>query len=208
MPLARPPVLRFLLGDRPGLIFRVSGVDARALSVHAGSINLYGALPWAGGQALARYVLDHPDTVAGRRVLDLATGGGLVAIAAGRAGAARVCAYDVDPLSGAATTLNASLNRSAVTVTVADPLDGDPDEADVILAGDVFYSRQMASRVLDFLDRARRRGVDVLVGDPGRAYLPRERFAPVAVYDVPVSRALESADSKRTTVWRLAHGPR
>ncbi|MBQ1051280.1 methyltransferase [Micromonospora sp. C51] len=164
------------------------------------------AFAWAGGQGLARYVADHPETVAGRRVLDLASGSGLVAIAAARAGATAVRAVEVDELAVAAVALNAEANGVRVDAELGDILDGDAGDAEVILAGDVFYSEAMANRVLRFLLRATRAGASVLVGDPGRAFLPRERFNELATYDVPVSEALESVRVKRTTVWRLRAG--
>jgi predicted nicotinamide N-methyase len=160
------------------------------------------AFPWAGGQALARYILDHPETVTGRRVLDLAAGSGLVAIAARLAGATDVTANDIDTLSTAAIPLNAHLNGVTLTVTTADLLGADPDGYDVILAGDVFYDRAMAHRVLPFLRTATDRGATVLVGDPQRAHLPHAEFTILATYDVPVHDALESAEVKRTTVLR------
>ena len=134
------------------------------------------AFAWAGGQALARYVTDHPELVAGRRVLDLASGSGLVAIAAARAGAASVRAVEVDELAVAAVALNAEANGVRVDAEFGDILDGDAGDAEVVLAGDVFYSEAMARRVLRFLLRAARAGAPVLVGDPGRAFLPRDRF--------------------------------
>jgi predicted nicotinamide N-methyase len=158
------------------------------------------AFPWAGGQALARHVLDHPHLVTGRRVLDLAAGSGLVAIAARLAGAAHVTANDIDPRSAAAITLNATLNGVTLTVTTRDLLSGDPADHDVVLAGDVFYDRDMAARVLPFLRTAATRGTTVLVGDPQRAHLPHAEFTVLATYDVPVHDALESAEIKRTTV--------
>jgi len=161
------------------------------------------ASAWAGGQALARHLLDHPGLVRGRTVLDLASGSGLVAIAAAMAGAAAVMASDVDRFAAEAIALNAAANGVAVAVRLQDLLDGDGAEAEVVLAGDVFYERPLADRVLPFLARARARGAEVLVGDPGRAYLPRPRLVPLATYDVPVERALEGSDLKRTTVWRL-----
>ena len=161
------------------------------------------AFAWAGGQALARYLLDHPVEVEGRDVLDLASGSGLVAIAAAMAGAAPVTASDVDLFAVAAIALNAEANGVAVAGTMEDVLDGDGGGADVVLAGDVFYERPMADRVLGFLERARARGASVLVGDVGRAFLPRERFVAVATYEIPVARALEDADIKSSMVWRL-----
>ena len=184
------------------------------------------AFPWAGGQALARYLLDQPDCVRGRVVLDLASGSGLVAIAAAAAGAASVTPSDTDPLAVAAIALNAGVNRVRLQPTVGDLLSapepgpeesrpeepgpgepghkaGAPVRADVVLAGDAFYDRHMAGLMLPFLERASQAGALVLVGDPGRAYLPRERFAQVTTYDVPVERVIEDADVKPSTVWRL-----
>ncbi|GAB2957009.1 methyltransferase [Micromonospora polyrhachis] len=161
------------------------------------------AFAWAGGQGLARYVLDHPETVAGRRVLDVASGSGLVAIAAARAGAAEVRAVDVDPVAVAAIGINAEANGVAVTSLAADVLDGDADDAQVVLVGDAFYSEAMANRMLRFLLRATRGAARVLVGDPDRAFLPRTRFRKLAEYDVPVPMALESVRVKPTTIWEL-----
>ncbi|MGK5678451.1 class I SAM-dependent methyltransferase [Actinoplanes sp. URMC 104] len=162
------------------------------------------AFAWAGGQALARHVLDHPELVAGRSVLDLATGSGLVAVAAARAGASPVTANDIDPYSLAAASANAAANGVAVTLLEADILDTD-DPYGVILAGDVFYSREMAARVLPFLRRAAARGGLVLVGDPGRAYLPDSGLVERAAYDIPVPVSLESVPSRRTRVWQLVN---
>lgn len=162
------------------------------------------AFPWAGGQALARHVLDHPELVRGRSVVDLASGSGLVAIAAAKAGAIAVSANDVDRFAGAAIPLNATANAVTVAVILEDILDGDGGDADVVLAGDVFYDKPMADRVLAFFMRAQARGARVLVGDPGRAHLPRKRFTAVATYDVPVIYALEGVDVKPTTIWQLA----
>lgn len=163
------------------------------------------AFPWAGGQGLARYVLDHPELVAGRTVLDLASGSGLVAVAAARCGAASVVANEIDSYADAAIMLNATANDVIVTRVLGDLLEQPFTDfsAEVVLAGDVFYSREMARRMLAFLRRAQAHGSTVLVGDPGRAYLPHESFEQLAVYDVPVIRDLEDADVKRTTVWRL-----
>jgi predicted nicotinamide N-methyase len=163
------------------------------------------AFAWAGGQAMARYLLDHPEAAAGRQVIDLASGSGLVAIAAARAGAAEVTAYDVDPLAAAAITLNATANHVAVRAVRADILDRDdlPEGVDLVLVADAFYERDLASRVMRFLGRASACGIAVLVGDLGRAYLPRDRLRPLAAYDVPSLGALEDRDVKRTTVWAL-----
>ncbi len=160
------------------------------------------AFAWAGGQALARHVLDDPELVAGRSVLDLATGSGLVALAAARAGAAPVTANDVDPLSLAAAQANADANGIRLELVEGDLLDGD-EKYGVVLAGDVFYSRAMARRVLPYLRRAAGRGSLVLVGDPGRAYLPVEGMIRRAAYDVPVIEDLESVPVRHTTVWQV-----
>jgi predicted nicotinamide N-methyase len=166
------------------------------------------AFAWAGGQALARYLLDHPDLVAGRRVLDLAAGGGIVSIAVAKAGAAVVTAVEIDPTALTALAINAAANAVAIDTALGDLLDDvPPPDIEVITAGDVFYSRQMADRVLAFLARAADRGALVLVGDPGRAYLPRERLTALATYDVPTTFALENAEVKQATVWRLPPAP-
>ena len=160
------------------------------------------AFPWAGGQALARYVLDHPDLVRRLRVLDLASGSGLVAIAAVRAGAAAVLANEVDPYADAAIAANADANDVELTGTWAICWISTPD-VDVVLAGDVFYSREMADRMLAFMQRARAQGAEVLVGDPGRAYAPHAALETIASYDIPVIRDLEDADIKHVTVSRV-----
>ncbi len=159
------------------------------------------AFAWAGGQALARYLLDHPETVQGRHVIDVASGSGLVAIAAARAGAAAVTAYDIDPLAAAAIAVNAAANDVTVLAVCADVLDTDAPGADVLLVADAFYEKVLADRVTRFLERARARGADVLAGDFGRAYLPRDRLRALAVYEVPGLSAVEDNDVKRTTIW-------
>jgi predicted nicotinamide N-methyase len=161
------------------------------------------AFAWPGGQGLARYVREHADLVAGRRVLDLACGSGLVGIVAARAGAAAVRAVDTSPEAGAAATLNAQANGVTLTVAVADLLDGDAGDAEVVLVGDAFYSQAMAGRVLRFLRRARRGGARVIVGDPDRAFLPRRHFDALAAYDVPTRTALEGVTVRHTTIWEL-----
>ena len=161
----------------------------------------YWSFPWAGGQALARYVLDHPDLVSGRRVLDLAAGSGLVAIAAAKAGAATAIANDIDEFAAAAQDLNARANQVTIEPLMRDILD-ESFEADVVLAGDVCYERGLAERLLAFLQRAASNGAEVLLADPGRTYLPREHLDEVAGYDVPTTLALEGVEMKRTTIWR------
>ncbi len=160
------------------------------------------AFAWAGGQGLARYVLDHPDSVCGRRVLDFASGSGLVAIAAAKAGASAVLAADIDPWTETAIRLNAALNEVDIAFTGLD-LVGKPVEADVLLAGDVFYDRAFADLLVPWFRELTEKGVSVLVGDPGRAYLPKDRLRAEATYQVPVTRALEDSEVKKTTVWRF-----
>jgi predicted nicotinamide N-methyase len=162
------------------------------------------AFAWAGGQALARYVLDNPAVAAGRTVLDLGAGSGLGAIAASKAGAAKVLAADTDPFALAAMALNAEANGVAFETTGADLLATAPGAFGVVLVGDLFYERPLAERALAFLDAARGEGADVLVGDPRRSYFPKERFHRIAEYSVPVTRDLEDMEIKHTAVWRLA----
>jgi predicted nicotinamide N-methyase len=168
------------------------------------------AFAWAGGQALARYLLDHPERVKDRQVIDVASGSGLVAIAAARAGAAAVTAYDTDPLAVAAIGINAAANGVTVTAVCADVLNADGPPApgtDLVLAADAFYERDLAARVMWFLERSHARGAAVLAGDCGRAYLPRGRLTPLASYDVPGLRVLEDTDIKRTTIWAPRRAP-
>ncbi|MBO3762483.1 methyltransferase [Ciceribacter sp. L1K22] len=161
------------------------------------------AFAWAGGQGLARYLLDHPEKVRGKKVLDFASGSGLVAIAAAVAGASDVTASDIDPWSRSATKLNCSLNDVSVTFSSDDLLGKDVD-FDVVLAGDVFYDAALAGRIVSWFEYLAAKGVEILVGDPGRTYLPKTRLAAVAVYEVPVSRVLEDSEVKKTTVWRFS----
>jgi predicted nicotinamide N-methyase len=165
------------------------------------------AFAWAGGQALARYVLDHPEVVAGQRVLDLGAGSGLVSIAAAMAGGAPVVAADIETFSECAIALNAEANGVHVEVLIADLLDNPAQRApraDVILVGDLFYEQTTAQRALAFLSRNLAMGTRVLVGDPGRAYLPKDRLRKLADYAVPVTRDLEDNDIKHTAVFALA----
>jgi predicted nicotinamide N-methyase len=159
----------------------------------------YWAFPWLGGQAVARYVLDHPEVVAGRMVLDLATGSGLVALAALKAGAAHVLAADIDPLAGEAVLANAEANGLTVTYVGKDLLADPAPNVDVVLAGDVCYERELAERVLGWL---RSFPGAVLLGDPGRDYLPHG-LTELAGYDIPTTRELEGVETKRTRVYKL-----
>lgn len=162
------------------------------------------AFAWAGGQALARYLLDHPDEVRGRRALDFATGSGLVAIAAARAGASEVRAVDIDPFCEAATALNAEANGVALDFIQEDLLEKPAPDVDVICAGDICYEWPLAGRVREWLEQAHGRGVRVLIGDPGRAYLPREGLERLAVYEVETTRELEDREVRRTGVFTFA----
>jgi predicted nicotinamide N-methyase len=164
------------------------------------------AAAWAGGQALARYLLDNPAAVEGRRVIDVAAGSGLVAIAAALAGADTVTAYDIDPMAAAAITANAEANCVPVRprcVDILDALDLPSADTDMVLVADAFYERDLATRITGFLERGRRRGVAVLIGDLGRAFLPVDSLRPVASYDISGLRAVEGTDVRRTTVWTL-----
>ena len=162
------------------------------------------AFAWAGGQALARHVLDHPELVRGCRVIDLASGSGLVAIAAMKAGARSVLAADIDDFAIAAIALNATLNDVEVAATNADLLASPTPACDVILVGDLFYEQSLAAKCIFWLSTAKQRGIDVLIGDPGRSYLPKDRLTSIATYAVPVTRDLEDAEIKKTSVWRLS----
>jgi predicted nicotinamide N-methyase len=161
------------------------------------------AFAWAGGQALSRYVLDHPHLVKGKSVLDLATGSGLVAIAAKKAGARSVLAADIDRFACAAARLNAQANDVHVEISDMDLLQDAPPNADVILVGDLFYEKALAERVHAWLVEARKNGADILIGDPGRSYLPKSALLHVIDYNVPVTRELEDSEIKRTSVWRI-----
>jgi predicted nicotinamide N-methyase len=164
----------------------------------------YWAFAWAGGQALARYLLDNAALMTGRTVLDLGAGSGLTSVAAMKAGAASVLAADIDRYALVAIGLNAEANGVRVATTDADLLAGAPGAFDAILVGDMFYERALAERALAFVEAARAKGAEVLVGDPRRSYFPKERFRQVAEYSVPVTRDLEDMEIKHTAVWRLA----
>lgn len=164
------------------------------------------AFAWAGGQGLARWVLDNPREVADKQVLDFATGSGLVGIAAMKAGAKSILCADIDPFCEAAVQMNGALNGVTLAFTSHDLLDAPAPDVDVICAGDVFYEKPMAERVLAWLTAAHRRGIRVLVGDPVRTYFPKGGFDLLAEYQVPTTRELEDMAIKRTRVWALADG--
>ena len=188
VPLA-PEISLHLLGEPVGL-FDLTGGEFRSDEPPP-----FWAFVWAGGQALARYVLDHPEVVAGKRVHDVATGSGVAAIAAARAGAARVTVSDVDPAAVAAAVRNAEANGVQV-------VPGAPT-GDVVLAGDVFYSPTVADEMTAQLRKSRRESADVLVGDPGRGYFPERLFTRLTAYVVAVPAALEEAETLTTAVWRM-----
>lgn len=191
VPLA-PEISLHLVGGPVGL-FDLTGGEFRSDEPPP-----FWAFVWAGGQALARYVLDHREAVTGRRVHDLATGSGVAAVAAARAGAEAVTVSDVDPDAVAAALRNAAANGVTVSAGRVD----DPDIG-LVLAGDVFYSPTVAGEMTGLLRKARRQAAEVLVGDPGRGYFPDRLFEQVAEYVVPVPAALEEAESLRTGVWRM-----
>lgn len=163
----------------------------------------YWAFAWAGGQALARYLLDHPAETAGKSVLDLGSGSGLSAIAAKLCGAADVLAADIDTFALASVALNGAANGVAVRSTSEDLLAKPPATVDVVLVGDLFYERQLADKVMGYIAAAHQGGAHILIGDPQRNYFPKGRFELAAEYEVPVTRELEDALIKRTAVWRM-----
>jgi len=187
------PEIRLLTAAEPFGLWDRTGRDAPP----------FWAFPWAGGQALARYILDRPGTVRGRRVLDAASGSGLAAIAAAKAGAASVVAGDIDQNAVAALGINAAANGALVTARPLDFASDDAGGAEVVLAADVFYQRELAGLALRFLRAAARPGVHVLVADPGRAFLPAASLTPLTSYEVPVLTVLEDAPVKTVTVYRL-----
>lgn len=194
------PELQLHLADEVTPIWRMT---EEALS-EIGLPPPFWAFAWAGGQALARYVLDNPQVVAGKAVVDFASGSGLVAIAARRAGAARVLAADIDVFCDAALELNAAANAVAVEFTGEDLLDAPPPSwAAVILAGDICYEKPLADRVMAWLAAARAAGATVLIGDPGRSYFPRSGLTKLAEYRVPTTREIEDLEIKKTAVWTL-----
>jgi predicted nicotinamide N-methyase len=166
------------------------------------------AFAWAGGQALARYILDHPATVMGRTVVDFASGSGLVGIAAAKSGAARVVCTDIDPLARIACSLNAALNDVSIEMSDTNWLETQPLVPDVVLAGDVFYEQPMSNDISAWLGICNRQGVHVLVGDPGRTHLPRTQLRLLATYTVTTTRELEDSDLRRTQVFEFDQGRR
>jgi predicted nicotinamide N-methyase len=198
--------LRLHLADEALVIWH----EAQLETDDADAPMTYWAFAWGGGLAIGRYLRDHPEAVAGKRVFDLASGSGLCAIAAMHADAASATAADIDRFAAAAVDLNARANRVRVTALRRDVLDDDPPDADVILAGDCWYEARLAERVLPWLLRARADGIDVLVGDPGRRYLPTDVLVELRSYDVRTTTELEDLDHRQSRVYALrspAGGP-
>jgi predicted nicotinamide N-methyase len=162
----------------------------------------YWAFAWAGGQALARYVLDNPELVRGRTILDFGAGSGLVAIAAAKAGAARIIAADIDLFAAAAIGLNATLNEVTIERVTNDVI-GRTERFDTVLVGDMCYERPLADRVEAWLRALAAQGVDVLIGDPGRTYFPKTGVERIAHYSVHTTREIEDTDLRMTGVWRI-----
>ena len=200
LPVPHAPEIRLHVADEATALWQKTEDELDAIGLPPP----FWAFAWAGGQALARYVLDNPDVPAGRTAVDFASGSGLVAIAAARAGATRVTASDLDPFAIHAIRLNAAANGvgDAVVPVRADLIGTRPD-ADIVFAADVFYERDLAEAVTGWLADLQAAGATVLIGDPGRAYLPRARLERLASYAVPVPRALEDAEIKHSHVWRL-----
>jgi predicted nicotinamide N-methyase len=198
MPVPHAPEIRLHLADEATELWQKTEDELGAIGLPPP----FWAFAWAGGQALARYLLDNPGLVQHRRVLDFAAGSGLVAIAAAKAGAGGVEASDIEPFATTAMALNAAANGVAIATREAD-LVGTDEGWDAVLAGDIHYEKDTAERATAWLVSLHARGALVLVGDPGRSYLPRERLEPLATYEVPVTRSLEDAEVKRTSVWRF-----
>ena len=198
LPVPHAPEIRLHLADDATALWRKTEEELGLIGLPPP----FWAFAWAGGQALARYILDHREIVAARRVLDFAAGSGLVGIAAAMAGAARVEACEIDEFAVDAIALNAAVNGVAIASRCGDIIGAD-EGWDVVLAGDVSYQKDMAEAVTDWLAVLAKRGADVLIGDPGRTYLARDRLQAIAEYRVPVTRALEDAEIKRSAVYRF-----
>ena len=198
-PVPHAPEISLWLADEITPIWRLTEEELGEMGVPPP----FWAFAWAGGQALSRYVLDHPHEVAGKRVLDFAAGSGLVGVAAMKAGAASVLCADIDPFCEAAVAANAEANKVPLSFTDWNLLDAPPPEVDVICAGDICYEKPMTETVLAWLAQARAAGARVLIGDPGRTYFPRTGLDFLAEYRVPTTRELEDQEIKRSSVWSM-----
>ncbi|QBX39019.1 methyltransferase [Brevundimonas sp. S30B] len=198
-PVSHAPEISLWLADEVTPLWRLTEEELGEMGLPPP----FWAFAWAGGQAIARWLLDHPETARGRVVLDLACGSGLVGVAAMKAGAASVLCADIDPFCRAAVALNAQANAVLLSFTEADLLDDPPPSADLMLAGDVCYEKPMTERVLAWLRQAREAGSEVLIGDPGRTYFPRQGLELLAEYTVATTRELEDQEVKRSRVWRM-----
>ena len=194
------PELRLYLADEITPIWRLTEEELGELGLPPP----FWAFAWAGGQGVARWVLDHPEEVTGRRVLDLACGGGIAGLAAMKAGAAEATGVDLDPFCGAAVALNSEANKVVVRFVRADLLAGPAPTIDVVLAGDLFYERPLAQRAFAWLRSAHEAGARVIMGDPGRTYFDPTGLVQLADYQVQTTRELEDAEVKRTGVWTFA----
>jgi len=200
--LARPPLtpeIPLWLATEATAIWEAS----EAFLEETGLASPFWAFAWPGGQALARYVLDNPETVRGKRVLDFGAGGGLAAIAAMVAGATEAVGADLDATAEAAMAVNAAENGVRVAAFIGDATALDPGEFDVILAADVCYERGPAAATTAWLNKAAGAGAAVLLADPGRTYAPTAGLQLLASYDTPTSRELERAEVMPTSVWRV-----
>ena len=191
------PELRLYLADEITPIWRLTEEELGAMGLPPP----FWAFAWAGGQAIARYLLDHSHEAAGKKVVDFATGSGLVAIAAMKAGAASALGADIDGFCAAAAQANAHENGVSIAFTDRDLLDAPPPAADLITAGDICYEKPLAERVLAWLRAAHGNGTRVLIGDPGRSYFPKQGLVKLAEYQVETTRELEDMAVKRTGVW-------
>ncbi|GHB37948.1 nicotinamide N-methylase [Pseudovibrio japonicus] len=200
-PVPHAPSLSLHLADESVDLWRMGEEELEKLGVPSP----FWAFAWAGGQALARYILDNPETVRGKHILDFASGSGLVAIAAMKAGAASAVAADIDLFAADSALINADLNQVTIEVTTQDLLKSSLAQYDLICCGDVFYDPEMTASVLGWLDANRQiKPVPVLVGDPQRSYFPASRLTHLQTYEIPVQRELEDNETKKTAVYAFA----
>ena len=200
-PVPHAPSIRLHLADESVDLWRMGEEELEELGIPSP----FWAFAWAGGQALARYILDNPETVKDKRILDFASGSGLVAIAAMKAGAASAIAADIDLFASDAALINAELNQVTIKVSTKDLLKSSLGNYDLICCGDVFYDPDMTTRVLSWLDSSpREKLIPVLVGDPRRSYFPTSRLTHLQTYEIPVQRELEDNETKKTSVYAFS----